>query len=61
MFQFSDLSISIIHDILWRKIVKHKMKLLKLFLNAVSKDASAYYHWTLKIEIIGHTEIIMEY
>ena len=39
-----------------------KMKhFLSVFLNANNKVALAHYHWTLNLEIIGHTEVIIKY
>ena len=31
------------------------------FINANNKVALAHYHWTLDMEIIGHTEVNINY
>lgn len=37
------------------------MQKLTLFLEANNKDALTIYQWTLNLEIIGHTELVIQY
>ena len=44
---------------MWNSYIEN-VKILLCFANANSKVALAKYDWTLDLEIIGHTEIIIE-
>ena len=44
---------------MWNSYIENE-KIWLCFVNANSKVALAKYDWTLDLEIIGHTEIIIE-